>query len=131
MEYTKRELPVFHPRDSILAIQKQTFKKMAKKKNHTVKYRAFVKDGNDKMVTKEIPETWLKQFVVPKYWKLAEQFFNHPNGWVAFSKNHNTIKHFRDVRGIMKNVDEFKEVYSYSNGVSGLINTYHEVCYQN
>jgi hypothetical protein len=78
-----------------------------------------VKDGNDKMVTKEIPETWLKQIVVPKYWKHAEQFFNHRNGWVAFSKNDNTVKHFRDVRGIMKNVEEFKEVYRYSDGVSG------------
>ena len=38
---------------------------------------------------------------------------------LRFQKNDNTVKHFRDVRGIMKNVEEFKEVYGYSDGVSG------------
>jgi hypothetical protein len=32
LDYTKKNLPIFHPRDSILAIQKRTFKKIAKKK---------------------------------------------------------------------------------------------------
>lgn len=83
-----------------------------------MKYYAFVKQ-EDKMVTKEIPEIWLKQSVVPKYWKHAEQFFNHRNGWVAFSKNDNKLQHFKNVRGVMKNVEAFKEVYRYNDCVSG------------
>ena len=88
---------------------KSKIKKKWQRKKLNYQVSSIYKKGNGKMVTKEIPETWLKQFVVPKYWKHADQFFNHRNGWVSFSKNNNTVKHFRDVRGIMKNVEEFKE----------------------
>jgi len=77
-------------------------------------------DDEQKTSTKLIPETWLEEMVVPKYWKQAQRFFNYRNGWVAFSnKDEEKIEHFRNVRELKKNLDSFKEVYNYSENVRG------------
>ena len=73
----QNESYLYFIQEIVFLLFKSKHSKNGKEKNQTVKYQAFVKDGNDKMVTKDIPHTWLKQYIVPKYWKHAEQFFNH------------------------------------------------------
>ena len=83
IEYKRDNLPIWHPTESIKAIQIKHVKKKKNIKHHTKKYFALAEGKDGELINKEVDEGFLQENLQPKFWE-ALQYHDKNKGWVSF-----------------------------------------------